>query len=94
MTSVRTTTTKTMIKKTVATVRKVAAVKTMMMPGIVDRGWCWEMDMDMACKISKEVSVIEILVSLVSLTLYCRTCRFRCKLQNFPIALCLSLVDA
>jgi hypothetical protein len=36
-----------MIKKTVATVlrmvatvRKVAAVKTMMMPGIVDHGWC------------------------------------------------------
>jgi hypothetical protein len=48
--------------------------------------------MDMACKTSKEVSVIEILVSLVSLTLYCRTFRFRCKLQNFPIALCLSLV--
>ena len=43
--------------------------------------------MDMACKISKEVSVIEILVSLVSSTLYCRTCRFRCKLQKFPIAL-------
>ncbi|KAL3579010.1 hypothetical protein D5086_020514 [Populus alba] len=37
------------------------------------------MEMDMACKISTEVSVIEILVSLVSLTLCCRTCRFRCE---------------
>ena len=48
----------------------------------------------MACKILKEVSVIEMLVSLESPMLQCRTCLFvfLLSLKSFRFLFCLSFV--